>query len=748
MFTANKSFKSDISASLKTSFSLLAIGLLTACGGGGDGGSSDDSSSEPPADAVTYTVSTEAGEGGEVSPSTREVVEDSTTSFTMQPSQHMEVASAEGCNGSLSSNTYTTGPINADCTVTAEFQQTTYSVSTQVQGGGKIAPSNVVLDPLQTTQFEVSADNRWELGSVRGCGGTLDESIYTTGEAVQNCTVTASFSELPTNDAVIPIERAENVTGLALDQETNKITVDLMEKTAGHIVFDESLSSYSYSYSSRDFITLTEESNVLHFDASFISEARSMQVRVTARESTETGTRQISQTVGINVIPNDEEQVAGGICFDGYCNGEEPEEVTHNLFEDRTYTPHYVAIAPGEMQLSYHVDDALGKVEDMHVRSDDSSKNFTYDFDYESQTVTIYNPYNYNEKPLINYSFEASNGEGQVSTQSVALMYFNSYNSERLTNFNGAPRALPKDGSVTFDVALENYGAAVTKDVYIRDFDILIPYRVATIDENDTCETDENGNATLESCDLIDMTVDYEANQVTITTQLKDLLEAHPDEFSSGLNLYPSIFVCVQTSEALDIEECPYLLIAGMNGFISDINAEEEVLLAELETLMADVNAFLEYDIAVQELVNMLAVQGVITNTQREEYLNEMRALSAPMLQEVNLARQYLFNIDGNSLSSLQNHEITLQTAIENMEIILDVDEREAQKFALYNRIIKDNGLEEEYGLLQSSPVIIGDDGEPTRFAYNPEYGEMIDGAFVFDGKYKQLQIAVQKSKR
>lgn len=742
MFTDTRLSRRVLIPSSKTALTLSAIGLLTACGGG-----DDDSGSKPPVNAVTYTVSAEAGEGGEISPSTQEVAEDTTADFTLQPSQHMEVANAEGCGGSINGNTYTTGPISADCTVSAEFQQTTYTVSTQVQGEGSIAPSSVVLEPLQTTQFEVSVANRWELDSVSGCGGSFESFIYTTGEVANDCTVTASFSELPTNDATIPVERAENLVALELDAETNDIIIDVQEKTAGHIVFDESLSSYSYSYSSQDFLTLREDENVLYFDASFLSERRSVEIRVSARKSSGTGTSQINQTVVMNILPNDEEEVSGGICFEGYCNDEEPQEVTHNLFDDRTFTAHYVAVAPAETELTYSVANAFGKVVDMRVRSDDSSKKFSYEFDYESQTVTIHNPYNYNDKPLINYTFEASNGEGEVSTQSVALMYFNAYAAGRFTNFNDAPVALPQEGSKTFDVALENYGSAGTKEVYIRDIDMMIPSIVGSADENDTCEADENGTVTLETCDLLEMSVDREANQVTITTHLKGLLESYPDQFNSGLNLYPYIIVCTQPTEAFDVEECQDSQIAGMNAFISDMTPEETALIEELEALMPQVNAFFEYDVAIQELVNMLAVQGEITNTQRETYLQQIRAYSAPLIQEVNIARQYIFNMNGR-VNELGDQTGTIEVALENVQYYLDNDGAEADKFALYNRIIQDNGLEEEYGLLQSSPVITGDDGQPTRFAYNEAYGEIVDNEFVFDGEYKPLQIAVQKSKR
>ena len=45
----------------------------------------------------------------------------STTSFTLHPDTGDIIASVTGCGGSLAGDIYTTGPIEADCTVSASF---------------------------------------------------------------------------------------------------------------------------------------------------------------------------------------------------------------------------------------------------------------------------------------------------------------------------------------------------------------------------------------------------------------------------------------------------------------------------------------------------------------------------------------------------------------------------------------------------------------------------------------------------
>ncbi|MCK8604331.1 LamG domain-containing protein [Desulfoferrobacter suflitae] len=69
----------------------------------------------------SYQVSTSAGPGGNISPSSQTVDEGATASFTVTPDVGFTIAGVSGCGGSLSGITYTTGPVMADCTVSVQF---------------------------------------------------------------------------------------------------------------------------------------------------------------------------------------------------------------------------------------------------------------------------------------------------------------------------------------------------------------------------------------------------------------------------------------------------------------------------------------------------------------------------------------------------------------------------------------------------------------------------------------------------
>jgi len=169
--------------------SCVLVALLSACGGGGNpnpGGSGS---------VTSYQVSATAGAGGTISPSSATVNAGGTTTLTVTANSGFIVNGVTGCGGTLSGNTYTTGTINAACTVTANFLAQ-YTVAATAGTGGTISPASATVNAGGTTTFTVTPKTGYFVSGLSGCGadGSLVGTTFTTGTINAACTVTASFA--------------------------------------------------------------------------------------------------------------------------------------------------------------------------------------------------------------------------------------------------------------------------------------------------------------------------------------------------------------------------------------------------------------------------------------------------------------------------------------------------------------------------------------------------------------------------
>lgn len=164
---------------------------------------------------ISHIVLASAGANGSLdstTPSPQTVNDGERTSFKFNADLNYHVSGITGCGISYSNtsnavNTYTveTGPITADCTVTATFAINTYIVTPIVGEHGTISPSTpqtVVYGA--TMSFTVTPDPGYHITSISGCGGTdpgiLQNNmayVYTTGQITADCAVTATFQRYP-----------------------------------------------------------------------------------------------------------------------------------------------------------------------------------------------------------------------------------------------------------------------------------------------------------------------------------------------------------------------------------------------------------------------------------------------------------------------------------------------------------------------------------------------------------------------
>jgi len=153
----------------------------------------------------TYNVSPSAGAGGTISPNTPQSVNyNTTTSFTINTGIGYHIALVSGCSGTLSGNSYTTGPITAPCAVNATFASDTFSVDPTTDGNGMISPNTTQTVNYNTTKsFTLTPNAGNHISLANGCSGTLSGSIYTTGTITADCVISASFTNDPPSIPVL-----------------------------------------------------------------------------------------------------------------------------------------------------------------------------------------------------------------------------------------------------------------------------------------------------------------------------------------------------------------------------------------------------------------------------------------------------------------------------------------------------------------------------------------------------------------
>jgi hypothetical protein len=134
-------------------------------------------------------VTTQAGQGGSIDPTSRTVEYGDTTQFTVSADAGYHIASVSGCGGTpyanaaknkrkvkaaaISELVYTTGQITGACTVTASFVESTYTVTPGAGAHGSMSPSKPqTVKYLEQVIFEVTPDDHYHIKSVSGCGVT------------------------------------------------------------------------------------------------------------------------------------------------------------------------------------------------------------------------------------------------------------------------------------------------------------------------------------------------------------------------------------------------------------------------------------------------------------------------------------------------------------------------------------------------------------------------------------------------
>lgn len=161
-----------------------------------------EASFRPAQHTVTPSV---AGGHGTVSPDTPQTVADGASAvFTLTPEPGYAPVVGGSCGGTLADNVYTTAPVIEDCTVEVGYTAVSYTVTPRLAtGNGLIAPGlPQTVGYGAVLSFTLMPDAGYQAAVAGSCGGTLEGDTFTTAPISADCTVEASFTEIPIVDAI------------------------------------------------------------------------------------------------------------------------------------------------------------------------------------------------------------------------------------------------------------------------------------------------------------------------------------------------------------------------------------------------------------------------------------------------------------------------------------------------------------------------------------------------------------------
>lgn len=185
----------------------------------------------------SYTISATAGANGSISPSgTTTVSHGANLTYTITPQSGYRVASLLVDGSPVTpALSYSFSNVTAAHTIDVTFGIIQYTVTTAGSTGGSITPASTQVAINTSASFTVSIDtaNGYRSVKVSGCGGILDNMVYTTAPVTADCTVTATFSLLP--DGVIVPAPGKSAPDISDALRALKISLGMLPATAADL---------------------------------------------------------------------------------------------------------------------------------------------------------------------------------------------------------------------------------------------------------------------------------------------------------------------------------------------------------------------------------------------------------------------------------------------------------------------------------------------------------------------------------
>ncbi|MBR5982765.1 MAG: leucine-rich repeat domain-containing protein, partial [Bacteroidales bacterium] len=168
---------------------------------------------------AAYIITATAGEGGTITPSGETTVDEGgSQSFTITPNECYAIASVtvdgEDVTADLVAEVYTFDNVTTGHTISATFEQITYTIAASAGNGGTITPAgDISVNCGEGKTFAISANEGYMISDVLVDGQSVgSQSTYTFSDVTANHTISATFDVIPADTYTITATAGVNGT--------------------------------------------------------------------------------------------------------------------------------------------------------------------------------------------------------------------------------------------------------------------------------------------------------------------------------------------------------------------------------------------------------------------------------------------------------------------------------------------------------------------------------------------------------
>ncbi|MBQ4849847.1 polysaccharide deacetylase family protein [Pseudoalteromonas sp. MMG012] len=138
-------------------------------------------------------IATQISGNGEVIPASLMASPNEKYNFSLATATGYSIDHVTGCNGMLKGSTYIINKVKNDCTISASFLPSTYTISSVKVEQGNIKPAITKVTHGKSHSFMITPNEGYQIRTINGCFGILKGNSFTIKNVVEECKLNVEF---------------------------------------------------------------------------------------------------------------------------------------------------------------------------------------------------------------------------------------------------------------------------------------------------------------------------------------------------------------------------------------------------------------------------------------------------------------------------------------------------------------------------------------------------------------------------